>query len=84
MNKGNLIWSDEFESSGEPSSANWRAETGNHGWGNNEKQNYTPNKNAKRENGNLVIKSRREDYGGMTLFIHLFLLSLWLLNVYNF
>ena len=68
MNKGKIIWSDEFERSGEPSSDNWFAETGGYGWGNNEKQMYTDNKNARIEYGYLVIESRREVSGSMTQF----------------
>lgn len=59
-----LAWSDEFD--GPPGSpinaANWIAETGGHGWGNQERQYYT----ARPENvsldgaGNLVIKALAE------------------------
>lgn len=38
-----LVWSDEFDGppGAAPDPANWNHETGNHGWGNNELQNYT-------------------------------------------
>lgn len=37
-----LVWQDEFNTPGEsgPSTAEWWYETGNHGWGNNELQDY--------------------------------------------
>ncbi|PWJ59323.1 glycosyl hydrolase family 16 [Dyadobacter jejuensis] len=48
-----LIWSDEFDREGLPDSTKWTFETkGNaYGWGNNEKQFYTP-----AEAGNAVVK----------------------------
>lgn len=35
-----LIWNDEFNTGSRPNSQLWSYETGNHGWGNNELQNY--------------------------------------------
>lgn len=37
-----LVWQDEFEASTMPDPTRWSYETGNHGWGNNELQNYVP------------------------------------------
>ncbi|CAL9380233.1 hypothetical protein SUDANB121_01051 [Nocardiopsis dassonvillei] len=65
-----LVWSDEFDgpSGSAPSAANWNHETGNHGWGNNELQNYTNSRanSALDGNGNLVITARRESNGTYT------------------
>ena len=65
-----LIWSDEFDGAAgsAPSSANWNHETGDHGWGNNELQNYTDSRanSALDGNGNLVITARREADGSYT------------------
>ncbi|CAL9380180.1 Beta-glucanase [Nocardiopsis dassonvillei] len=65
-----LIWSDEFDgpSGSAPSAANWNHETGNHGWGNNELQNYTNSRanSALDGNGNLVITARQEADGSYT------------------
>ena len=56
-----LVWSDEFDDTpnGLPSNE-WRFETGNHGWGNNELQNYInrvlgTDTVAKIQNGKLII-----------------------------
>lgn len=61
-----LIWSDEFDYSGEPDASRWTFDTqgNNWDWGNNEAQNYTPkeNRNAWVENGNLVIEARKESW----------------------
>ncbi len=56
-----LVWSDEFETDGAPSSANWGYDLGNNnGWGNNEIQTYTNSSNNVRiENGLLVIEARK-------------------------
>jgi len=40
-NKWKLVWSDEFEYTGLPDPKKWTAETGGHGWGNNELEFYT-------------------------------------------
>lgn len=37
-----LVWQDEFETSRMPNTSKWYYETGAHGWGNNEIQNYIP------------------------------------------
>lgn len=53
-----LSWSDEFEQNGAPSSENWDYETGSHGWGNNELQNYTSSiENVYVKNGYLTIRA---------------------------
>jgi beta-glucanase (GH16 family) len=65
-----LVWSDEFDGAAgdAPDPANWNHETGDHGWGNNELQNYTAARanSALDGNGNLVITARREANGGYT------------------
>jgi beta-glucanase (GH16 family) len=62
-----LVWADEFEapdgSAVDP--AKWSFETGGGGWGNGELQYYTDRlDNAYIEDGALVIRAQREDYGG--------------------
>ena len=37
------MWQDEFDYTGVPDTSKWKYEEGNHGWGNNEKQNYIDN-----------------------------------------
>ncbi|RPF21820.1 glycoside hydrolase family 16 protein [Myceligenerans xiligouense] len=65
-----LVWSDEFDGAAgsAPNPANWNHETGDHGWGNNELQNYTDSRDnsALDGNGNLVITARQEAGGGYT------------------
>jgi len=58
---GDLVWSDEFDINGAPSSANWGYDLGNNnGWGNNEIQTYTNSStNVRVENGLLVIEARK-------------------------
>ncbi|HWV33139.1 MAG TPA: glycoside hydrolase family 16 protein [Dyadobacter sp.] len=57
-------WQDEFNTPGKPDAAKWSYDLGDHGWGNNELENYT-NKigNAKVENGNLIITAIKEPSG---------------------
>lgn len=59
-----LVWSDEFDYNGLPDSSKWSAETGGHGWGNNELQYYTSGRqeNARVGNGLLTIEARRENW----------------------
>ncbi len=64
-----LIWSDEFEYEGHPDSSKWSYDAGDGcpdlcGWGNNELQYYTEDrlKNARVENGNLIIEAHKEDF----------------------
>lgn len=63
-----LAWSDEFDGpAGAPADSRfWRAETGGHGWGNDELQYYTPGTaNAALDGeGNLAISVRRADVAG--------------------
>lgn len=57
-----LIWSDEFEGDrllGE----NWKIQTGQHGWGNNELQNYVANDNVEVSNGTLKISAKKVGKG---------------------
>ncbi|OUX37376.1 MAG: hypothetical protein CBE26_03515 [Kiritimatiellaceae bacterium TMED266] len=64
----NLVWSDEFDqvNGSLPDSNNWSYEVGGWGWGNGESQYYTANraKNARIENGQLLIEMHKENYGG--------------------
>jgi beta-glucanase (GH16 family) len=62
-----LVWSDEFNQANgsSPDPAKWGCEVGGTGWGNNELEYYTSRTNNTRiENGQLVIETRRESYGG--------------------
>lgn len=54
-----LVWSDEFDGN-KIDTSKWHFETGDHGWGNRELQNYTPidGGNASVENGILSITAR--------------------------
>jgi beta-glucanase (GH16 family) len=61
----NLVWSDEFNGTGVPSSANWNYHVGNgynaalpgfQGWGNGEWEWYRP-ENSYQSGGNLVIRA---------------------------
>ena len=58
-----LVWSDEFEYTGVPKTSEWKYQTGKHGWGNNELQNYIDNSTVSAgntaivENGYLKIKA---------------------------
>ncbi len=59
-----MDWSDEFEGDTLDASK-WVAETGGHGWGNNELQYYTGRpENLRLEDGKLVIEARKERYEG--------------------
>ena len=61
----NLTWQEEFDGS-TLNTNDWNYETGNHGWGNNELQNYqSGTNNATVSNGKLVIEAREEN-GGYT------------------
>jgi len=58
------VWQDEFNYSGKPDPKKWGYDIGDNGWGNNELQNYTDNqKNARVENGNLIIEAIKEQSG---------------------
>ncbi|WP_346235999.1 glycoside hydrolase family 16 protein [Niabella insulamsoli] len=58
-----LVWSDEFNYTGQPDRSKWNFDIGNNkGWGNNELQYYTSKtKNARVEKGRLIIEARKED-----------------------
>ncbi|MBO9613884.1 MAG: glycoside hydrolase family 16 protein [Dyadobacter sp.] len=57
-------WQDEFNYTGKPDATKWSYDLGDHGWGNNELENYTDKiENAKVENGNLVIIAIKEPSG---------------------
>jgi len=54
-----LVWSDEFDGT-TLNSANWTAETGGGGWGNNEQQTYTSNsENLSVGGGSLLIQAKK-------------------------
>ena len=62
-----LLWSDEFDTNGAPSSANWTYDigVGQAGWGNNEVQYYTDRpENVIVEDGMLKITAKREEFNG--------------------
>lgn len=63
----NLIWSDDFDVDGAPDPAKWsyNTGTGQNGWGNNEKQNYTDSPdNVVVQGGILKITAKKETSGG--------------------
>lgn len=63
----NLVWSDEFNTDGAPDPAKWgyNLGTGDNGWGNNEKQNYTNSAaNVIVQGGSLKITAKKEASGG--------------------
>ena len=55
-----LVWSDEFDYEGMPDETKWSYDIGGHGWGNQELQYYTADKNAFVSEGRLVIEARKE------------------------
>ncbi len=58
-----LVWADEFDGNS-LNTSDWNYETGDHGWGNNELQNYKAGtSNATVQNGKLVIEARTEGSG---------------------
>ncbi|MBP6430219.1 MAG: glycoside hydrolase family 16 protein [Ferruginibacter sp.] len=59
-----LVWNDEFNTTGLPNSAKWEMETGGHGWGNNEKQFYVKNslENSYAKDGKLHIVALKKNY----------------------
>ena len=62
-----LVWSDEFDGTGIPDTSKWTFDVGDWGWGNNELQYYTVarTKNARLEDGNLIIESHKNDDGNL-------------------
>lgn len=65
INDYELVWSDEFDVDGSVDDTKWSFDLGGSGWGNQEKQYYTDGRNAKVENGLLIIEARKEVYQGM-------------------
>ncbi len=61
----NPTWQDEFDKNGLPDSSKWSYDIGGSGWGNNEKQYYTNDKNAVVTSGILNIIAKKEDFKGM-------------------
>ncbi len=61
-----LVWSDEFETDGLPNPEKWAYDVGGDGWGNKELQYYTQEqaKNARVENGHLIIEAHKESFAG--------------------
>lgn len=62
-----LVWSDEFNgpAGSAVDSSKWVTESGGNGWGNQELEYYTTRiENAVQQDGNLVIKVRKEKYTG--------------------
>ena len=65
-----LIWSDEFDTPGNPDNTKWNYDLGDGcpnvcGWGNNEAEFYTQNlKNARIENGMLIIEAHKDSLNG--------------------
>lgn len=60
-----LVWSDEFDGTGTPSSSKWGYDLGAGGWGNSELQYYTNRTdNASVSNGTLKITLKAESYSG--------------------
>ncbi|MEL6124709.1 MAG: glycoside hydrolase family 16 protein, partial [Bacteroidota bacterium] len=59
-NNAILVWSDEFDGDAVDTSK-WLFETGGHGWGNNERQNYTAGTNAMVSDGTLKIITTLEN-----------------------
>ena len=61
-----LVWYDEFDYEGLPDSDKWGYDVGGHGWGNDELQYYTSEReeNARVLGGMLIIEARRDNWGG--------------------
>lgn len=74
----NLVWSDEFDGNSLDTGV-WTRETGGSdggGWGNNELEYYTDRTdNSYVSDGTLKIVARRENYGGMQIYICPFKIS---------
>ena len=61
-----LVWGDEFNGS-QIDLNSWTHELGDHGWGNNELQNYTSDPaNSYVSNGKLIIEAKEDGNGGYT------------------
>ena len=64
-----LVWADEFEQVGRPDTTRWGYDLGDGcpricGWGNNELQYYTADRNAWVADGRLVLEARQETVQG--------------------
>lgn len=58
------VWAEEFDYTGAPDPNSWTYDTGDHGWGNNELQNYTTDaKNVQVKDGMLTITAIKESSG---------------------
>ena len=57
-----LVWADEFDGD-TVDTTKWKFETGAHGWGNNEWQNYTDSGNASVADGLLKVTAKKEGAG---------------------
>lgn len=53
-----LTWADEFDRA-DVNPSDWTFETGQHGWGNNELQNYTNGDNVEVKDGKLIITAKK-------------------------
>lgn len=62
-----IVWADEFDGNGAPDTSKWTYDVGDWGWGNNELQHYTEarSKNARLENGHLIIEAHKDDMGAV-------------------
>lgn len=67
QSKLKLVWNDEFDYTGLPDTTKWSYDVGGHGWGNNELQFYTENreKSARIEDGKLIIEAHKESFENM-------------------
>ncbi|MEO7310963.1 MAG: family 16 glycosylhydrolase [Chitinophagaceae bacterium] len=62
-----LVWSEEFDTPGLPSTSKWGYDLGAGGWGNNELEYYTNRQeNAIVSGGTLKINAIKENYSGST------------------
>jgi len=62
-----LVWSDEFDTDGAPSTSAWAYDLGAGGWGNGELQTYTDNaENVSVADGVLKITAKADGSGGYT------------------
>lgn len=60
-----IVWADEFDTGVVPDTSKWTYDLGDWGWGNNELQFYTEGRprNARIENGHLIIEAHKNDGG---------------------
>jgi beta-glucanase (GH16 family) len=65
IEKWRLVWSDEFNYTGEPDQKKWDYDEGCTGWGNGEAQCYTKARmeNARVEDGKLILEARHDGAG---------------------